>query len=207
MTKVIRRKNGGRTGVSLGAAGGGKGVGWANVGVRVRGADVSGGIGARKRHATPGGSGATVGCSPENGRDEQRRREKFGNGGTRDGGPAPFQAWGWLPGRVSRRERPVTFGRSVQPSVCIHGEYTVRGRGGLRNCLKLSTCAGAARVITWTRTTYSPPGPGPSSLAFHLPGVVGYPARLRPMQRLLGGRMEFHPSFSWIPASPRGRLG
>src|ERR1017187_8724084 len=53
------------------------------VGVRVRGADVSGEIGARNRHETPGRSGATIGFEPAIGRDGLRRRGKSGYGGAR----------------------------------------------------------------------------------------------------------------------------
>ena len=60
---------------------------WDGLKAGVRGweADVSGGIGARNRHKTPGRSGATVGFQAASGRDGLRRRERSGYGGTRGG--------------------------------------------------------------------------------------------------------------------------
>ena len=89
------------------------------VGVRVRGADVSGGIGARNRHETPGGSGATVGCSPASGRDGLRRRERSGYGGTRDGVRRRFRRGEGCRGGLAGGNEGAGDFRQIRPAVGV----------------------------------------------------------------------------------------
>jgi hypothetical protein len=88
-------------------------------GVRERGAGVSGGIGSGNRHETPGGSGAAVGF--------QAAQGLTGCGGVRGlltagtgngyGAVSDVQKAGEAAYAAGTRAL-VTFGRSVQPSVC-----------------------------------------------------------------------------------------
>jgi hypothetical protein len=89
------------------------------VGVRVQGADVSGGFGARNRHETPAGSGAPVGFQPASGPEGLRRRERSANGGNREGLRRRFRRPAGRRSRLCGRDEGAGHFRQIRPAVNV----------------------------------------------------------------------------------------